>query len=50
MWVNKRKTAVTVVQAPAKAADALYGQIRDVLAEARQQAHRQVNHAMVLAY
>lgn len=48
--MNKRKTAVTVVQAPAKAADALYGQIRDVLAEARQQAHRQVNHAMVLAY
>jgi predicted nuclease of restriction endonuclease-like (RecB) superfamily len=31
-------------------AEALYGQIRTVLAQARQQAHRQVNQAMVLAY
>ncbi len=52
--MNKRKTTVT---APAAAApvvaqgtDALYGQIREVLAQARQQTWRQVNHAMVLAY
>ena len=31
-------------------ADALYGQVREVLAQARGLAHRQVNQAMVLAY
>jgi len=39
-----------VPTAMAADADALYGQIRDVLAQARRQAHRQVNQAMVLAY
>jgi predicted nuclease of restriction endonuclease-like (RecB) superfamily len=46
---------VAAARAPRKAAvstgaEALYGQIREVLAQARGLAHRQVNQAMVLAY
>jgi predicted nuclease of restriction endonuclease-like (RecB) superfamily len=43
-------TAQLPVPAPPQATDLLYGQVREVLAQARQQAHRQVNQAMVLAY
>lgn len=48
-------TPPTAVLAPASAAtasdhEALYGRVRDVLAQARRLAHRQVNQSMVLAY
>ncbi len=52
--MNRRKAAGPLAAVPAapaaSPADALYGQIREVLAQARRQAHRQVNQAMVLAY
>lgn len=52
----KKKTAsppdTLATTAPAQGieAEALYGQIREVLAQARQQAHRSVNQTMVQAY
>ncbi|HQC87221.1 MAG TPA: DUF1016 N-terminal domain-containing protein, partial [Rhodoferax sp.] len=50
--MKKPNTSLTASKAAplANAADALYAQIQDVLQQARQQAKRSVNQAMVLAY
>lgn len=49
--MTKRKTTVPAAPAvPAEGAEALYGQVREVLAQARQHTWRQVNQTMVQAY